>query len=124
MQETITKKSPASAILMHHLKMLYHGFNITMLGDNEQRVRTFINGLSKDFEELDRSEIKEDMQAEKVQQMAADIKYWKEEYEQATKYTGELMVLHKKVVAVFRDGLISAGLDFAAEPIQDYLDKL
>lgn len=80
--------------------------------------------IAKLTAERDAARQEGDVKDEKIQQAHADIRYWKEEYERYIKYTEQLMVLHKKVVAVFRDGLISAGLDFAAEPIQDYLDKI
>jgi len=48
---------PASYLLQKRLNELYNGFNITMLGENESRLRKFINGLVKDFEELDQKSV-------------------------------------------------------------------
>lgn len=44
---------PAGEILLKRLNNLYDGFNITMLGENEARVRAFLGGLQEDLKRLD-----------------------------------------------------------------------
>lgn len=50
----VEEENQASAILQHRLEKLYHGFNITMLGEHAQRLRAFIKGLADDLREFDR----------------------------------------------------------------------